>query len=384
MKYINDKIAGIKPSGIRKFFNLANEIPGVVSLGVGEPDFVTPKHICDAATRALEEGKTAYTANAGLPALREAISDHKFKKMGIRYDAAKEILVTAGCSEAIDVVLRALLTPGDEVIYAEPGYVAYLACITMADGVPVPIPVKEENGFVLTGEELEAAITDKTRVLLLSYPNNPTGGVASKEELQVMADIAIKHDLVVISDEIYGDLTYGVENVSIATLPGMRERTIVIDGFSKAYAMTGWRLGYAMGPAEMMEQIMKIHQYVLTCAPSISQYAGIEALKNGDDDVAMMRDAYNERREFLMAAFKDMGLPCYEPKGAFYVFPNISKFGMTSDDFAMKLLEAEKVAVVPGTAFGDSGEGFIRISYAYSMDQLRTAMEKLKNFISTL
>lgn len=384
MKYITDKIAGIKPSGIRRFFELANEIPDVVSLGVGEPDFATPKHIRDAGIRSIEEGKTFYTPNPGLLELREAISDYKFGKMGIRYDAKKEVLITAGCSEAIDVALRALLAPGDEVIYAEPGYVAYIACITMADGVAVPIPVKEENGFVLTKEELTAAITDKTKVLLLSYPNNPTGGVATKEQLQVMADLAIQHDLIVISDEIYGELTYGVENVSIATLPGMRERTLVIDGFSKAYAMTGWRLGYIMGDAMLMEQIMKIHQYAITCAQSASQYAGIEAIKHGDPDIAMMRDAYNERRQFLMQAFKEMGLPCFEPKGAFYVFPNISKFGLSSEEFAQKLLEAEKVAVVPGTAFGDSGEGFIRISYAYSMEQLKTAMQKLKNFLSTL
>ena len=334
--------------------------------------------------RALAEGKTFYTANTGIIELRQAISDYKFEKMGIRYDPKGEVVVTAGCSEAIDITLRALLNPGDEVIYAEPAYVAYVACVTMAGGKPVPVPVQEKNGFVLTKEELEAAITPRTKVLLLSYPNNPTGGVASKEELEQMAEVAIAHDLLVISDEIYGELTYGVENVSIATLPGMRDRTIVIDGFSKAYAMTGWRLGYVLCAHEIMSQIMKIHQYAITCTQTSSQYAGLEAILHGDDDIAMMREAYDERRKYLMATFKEMGLPCYEPKGAFYVFPNISKFGMTSDEFAQKLLETEKLAVVPGTAFGESGEGFVRISYAYSMEQLKTAMGKLKHFISTL
>ncbi|MCR4991227.1 MAG: aminotransferase class I/II-fold pyridoxal phosphate-dependent enzyme [Lachnospiraceae bacterium] len=379
-----EKIVGIKPSGIRKFFDIAAEMDDVVSLGVGEPDFDTPWHIRDEGIYSLEKGKTFYTSNSGLIELRNEIRNYINRTQGITYDPKKEIIITVGGSEAIDLALRAMVNPGDEVIIPEPSYVSYEPCAILADAVPVIIPLKAENEFRLTAKELEDAITEKTKIVVLPFPNNPTGAIMEKEDLEAVAEVIIKHDLFVISDEIYAELTYKGKHVSIASLPGMKERTILINGFSKAYAMTGWRLGYCCGPELIMTQMVKIHQFAIMCAPTTSQYAAVEALKNGDEDVAMMRDSYNQRRRFLLNAFKEMGLDCFEPFGAFYVFPCIKEFGMTSDDFAMKLLQEQKIAVVPGTAFGSSGEGFIRISYAYSIEKLKFAMDKLSGFVTKL
>lgn len=381
---LNQKIKDVKPSGIRKFFDIVSEMPDAISLGVGEPDFDTPWHIRDEGIYSLEKGKTFYTSNAGLMELRREISNYIHRKQNITYDANKEILVTVGGSEAIDVALRCMIDAGDEVIIPQPCYVSYLPCTTMADGVPVLIPLKNENEFRLTAEELEAAITDKTKVVLLAFPNNPTGAIMEREDLEKIAEVIIRHDLFVISDEIYSELSYLKEHVSIAALPGMKERTIMINGFSKAYAMTGWRLGYACGPEEIMKQMIKLHQFAIMCAPTTSQYAAVEALRNGDPDVAEMRESYNERRRYLMHVFRQMGLPCFEPYGAFYVFPCIKEFGMTSEEFALRFLEEEKVAVVPGTAFGDCGEGFLRISYAYSIDDLKAAITRLERFVNNL
>ncbi len=382
---ISNKVAALKPSGIRKFFDLARQIPGVVSLGVGEPDFETPWHIREEGVRALQQGKTYYTANAGLDELRRAIAGYTKRKLGVEYDPAEEIFVTVGGSEAIDGALRVILDPGDEVIYTEPCYVSYMPCIALADGVPVSIKLKNENRFKLTPEELEAAITPKTKALLLSFPSNPTGAVMTREDLERIAPVIEKHDLLVISDEIYSELTYnGLEHVSIASLPGMRDRTIVINGFSKAFAMTGWRLGYATGPADIVKQMIKVHQFAIMCAPTVSQYAAVEALNNGDEDVEHMRESYDQRRRYLLNELKKMGLPCFEPEGAFYIFPDIREFGMTSEAFATELLKAEKLAVVPGDAFGESGEGFIRISYAYSLKELREAIRRLGAFAEKL
>ena len=381
---LSDKIVDVKPSGIRKFFDIVSEMPDAISLGVGEPDFDTPWHIRDEGIYSLEKGKTFYTSNAGLKELRCEISNYIMRKQGIKYDPINEILVTVGGSEAIDVALRCMVNPGDEVIIPQPCYVSYEPCAVMADAVPVIINLKHENEFRLTAEELEAAITDKTKILILAFPNNPTGAIMEKKDLEAIAEVILKHDLYVISDEIYSELSYNEAHVSIATLPGMKERTIMINGFSKAYAMTGWRLGYACGPELIMKQMTKLHQFAIMCAPTTSQYAAIEALKNGDADVAEMRDVYNQRRRYLLHSFKEMGLECFEPFGAFYVFPCIKEFGMTSDEFAMKFLETEKVAVVPGTAFGDCGEGFLRISYAYSIENLKLAMERLKRFVERL
>ncbi len=381
---LNQKIKDVKPSGIRKFFDIVSEMPDAISLGVGEPDFDTPWHIRDEGIYSLEKGKTFYTSNAGLMDLRREISNYIQRKQNIIYDANKEILVTVGGSEAIDVALRCMIDAGDEVIIPQPCYVSYLPCTTMADGVPVLIPLKNENEFRLTAEELEAAITDKTKVVLLAFPNNPTGAIMEREDLEKIAEVIIRHDLFVISDEIYSELSYLKEHVSIAALPGMKERTVMINGFSKAYAMTGWRLGYACGPEVIMKQMIKLHQFAIMCAPTTSQYAAIEALRNGDDDVAEMRESYNERRRYLMHVFRQMGLPCFEPYGAFYVFPCIKEFGMTSEEFALRFLEEEKVAVVPGTAFGDCGEGFLRISYAYSLDDLKAAITRLERFVNNL
>lgn len=381
---LNQKIKDVKPSGIRKFFDIVSEMPDAISLGVGEPDFDTPWHIRDEGIYSLEKGNTFYTSNAGLMELRREISNYIHRKQNITYDANKEILVTVGGSEAIDVALRCMIDAGDEVIIPQPCYVSYLPCTTMADGVPVLIPLKNENEFRLTAEELEAAITDKTKVVLLAFPNNPTGAIMEREDLEKIAEVIIRHDLFVISDEIYSELSYLKEHVSIAALPGMKERTIMINGFSKAYAMTGWRLGYACGPEEIMKQMIKLHQFAIMCAPTTSQYAAVEALRNGDSDVAEMRESYNERRRYLMHVFRQMGLPCFEPYGAFYVFPCIKEFGMTSEEFALRFLEEEKVAVVPGTAFGDCGEGFLRISYAYSLDDLKAAITRLERFVNNL
>lgn len=381
---ISERIVTIEPSGIRKFFDVVNEMKDAISLGVGEPDFDTPWHIRDEGIDSLEKGRTFYTSNAGLKELKEEINRYLTRRCGVSYDPTHEILVTVGGSEAIDIAMRAMLDPGDEVLIPQPSYVSYVPCAILANGVPVVIELKEENEFRLTAEELEAAITPKTKLVVLPFPNNPTGAILSKEDLEKIAEVVKKHDLYVLSDEIYGELTYSGDHATIAALPGMRERTILINGFSKAYAMTGWRLGYACGPQVILEQMLKIHQFAIMCAPTTSQYAAIEALKNGDEDVAMMREEYNGRRRFLMHRFKEMNLSCFEPFGAFYVFPGIQEFGMTSDEFATRLLMEEKVAVVPGTAFGACGEGFVRISYAYSLDQLRTALERIEHFITRL
>lgn len=381
---LSRQIKEIKPSGIRKFFDIVSEMEDAISLGVGEPDFDTPWHIRDEGIYSLEKGRTFYTSNAGLKELKMEICNYLKRSQGLDYDFNKQVIVTVGGSEAIDIGLRAMLDPGDEVLIPQPSYVSYEPCAILAGGVPVIVDLKNENEFRLTAKELEDAITEKTKVLILPFPNNPTGAIMEKKDLEAIAEVIIRHDLFVISDEIYGELTYKGEHVSIATLPGMIERTILINGFSKAYAMTGWRLGYACGPKNIIEQMLKIHQFAIMCAPTTSQYAAVEALKNGDEDVKQMREAYNQRRRYLMHAFKEMGLPCFEPYGAFYVFPCIKEFGMTSDEFASRFLEEEKVAVVPGTAFGDSGEGFLRISYAYSLEDLKVSIGRLGDFVAKL
>lgn len=383
---LSDIVVDIKPSGIRKFFDIVTEMndPDVISLGVGEPDFDTPWHIRDEGIYSLERGRTFYTSNSGLMELRKEICNYMYRKQGVPYDPAHEVLITVGGSEAIDIGLRAMINPGDEVLIPQPSYVSYEPCAVLAGAKPVIIDLKAENEFRLTAQELEDAITDRTKVLILPFPNNPTGAIMEREDLESVAEVVLKHDLIVMSDEIYGELTYKGKHVSIASLPGMKERTVLINGFSKAYAMTGWRLGYACGPANIVEQMTKIHQFAIMCAPTTSQYAAVEALKNGDDDIAEMRNAYNQRRRYLLHAFREMGLECFEPYGAFYVFPCIKQFGMTSDEFATRFLEEEKVAVVPGTAFGDSGEGFLRISYAYSLENLKVAIGRLERFVKKL
>lgn len=381
---LSDTIVKIKPSGIRKFFDIVSEMEDAISLGVGEPDFDTPWHIRDEGIYSLEKGRTFYTSNAGLKELKEEIVKYIQRTQEITYDAGHEVIVTVGGSEAIDIALRAMINPGEEVLIPQPSYVSYEPCAILAGAVPVIIELKEENEFRLTAEELLNAITDKTKVLILPFPNNPTGAIMEREDLEAIAEVIREKDIFVISDEIYAELTYKNKHVSIASLPGMQERCVLINGFSKAYAMTGWRLGYACAPKEIMEQMLKIHQFAIMCAPTTSQYAAVEALKNGDNDVAMMRESYNQRRRFLMHEFKQMGLTCFEPYGAFYVFPCIREFGMTSEEFANRLLKEEKVAVVPGTAFGDCGEGFLRISYAYSLENLKIALDKIKAFISRL
>ncbi len=379
-----DKIVEIKPSGIRKFFDIVTEMKDAISLGVGEPDFDTPWHIRDEGIYSLEKGRTFYTSNSGLKELKEEICHYTKRKQGVTYDPNHEVLVTVGGSEAIDIGLRAMINPGEEVLIPQPSYVSYEPCAVLAGGVPVIIELKEENEFRLTAQELEDAITDKTKVLILPFPNNPTGAIMERKDLEAIAEVIRRHDIFVISDEIYAELTYKEKHVSIVEIEGMRERTILINGFSKAFAMTGWRLGYACGPREIVEQMTKIHQYAIMCAPTTSQYAAVEALRNGDDDVKEMRMAYNQRRRYLMNAFQEMGLECFEPFGAFYVFPCIKEFGMTSDEFAGRFLAEEKVAVVPGTAFGDCGEGYLRISYAYSLDNLKVAIGKLAAFVERL
>ena len=384
-RFINQKVQSIQPSGIRKFFDIANEIEDVISLGVGEPDFDTPWHVREEGIYTLQKGRTFYTANRGLMELRTEISNYIARNHAVQYNPATQVLVTIGGSEAIDLALRACLEPGDEVIYHEPCYVSYLPCITLADGVPVPIPLKEANDFRLTAEELEAAITPKSKALILSFPNNPTGAVMTKEDLEAIAEVIVRHDLLVITDEIYSELSYtGKKHYSLIDLPGMVERTIYINGFSKAYAMTGWRLGYCCGPEEILAQMVKIHQFAIMAAPTMSQYAGTMALKNGASDVEMMRDSYNQRRRYLMAELKRLGIPCFEPFGAFYIFPNISQFGLSSEEFATRPIREHKVAVVPGSAFGQSGEGFVRVSYAYSIDELKQAFERIERFITEL
>ena len=383
-KELSQKVLAIKPSGIRKFFDLVTEMKDVISLGVGEPDFDTPWHIRDEGIYALEKGRTFYTSNSGLKSLRQEICNYIKRTQNIDYNADNEVIVTVGGSEAIDIGIRALVNDGDEVIIPQPSYVSYEPCAILANAKPVIIDLKAENEFRLKPEELLAAITDKTKILILPFPNNPTGSIMDKADLEAIAKIIIEKDIYVMSDEIYAELSYKEKHVSIASLPGMKERTILINGFSKAYAMTGWRLGYACAPKEIIAQMTKIHQFAIMCAPTTSQYAAVEALKNGDEDVAMMRQSYNQRRRFLLNAFKEMNLPCFEPFGAFYVFPCIKEFGMTSEEFATRLLQEEKVAAVPGTAFGESGEGHLRISYAYSLDNLKKAMERLKRFIERL
>ena len=380
-----DRIVEIKPSGIRKFFDIAQEMKDTISLGVGEPDFDTPWNIRDEGIYSLEKGKTFYTSNAGLKELREEIAEYLYRKQGIRYELRmEEILITVGGSEAIDIGFRAMVNPGDEVLIPQPSFVSYEPCAVMAGAKPVIISLKAENEFRLTARELEEAITDKTKLLVLPFPNNPTGAIMERKDLEAIAEVILRHDIYVMSDEIYAELTYNGKHVSIAQLPGMKERTILINGFSKAFAMTGWRLGYACGPAAIIEQMVKIHQFAIMCAPTTSQYAAIEALKNSDEDVAEMCTAYNQRRRFLLHAFREMGLECFEPYGAFYMFPCIKEFGMTSEEFAMRFLKEEKVAVVPGTAFGDCGEGYLRISYASSLENLRESMVRLSRFIGRL
>lgn len=382
--FLSDKVTGLKPSGIRKFFDIVTEMKDAISLGVGEPDFDTPWFIRDEGIFSLERGRTFYTSNAGLKDLRQEIANYIKRTQNIDYDPNSEIIVTVGGSEAIDIGLRAVINPGDEVIIPQPSYVSYEPCAILANAKPVIIDLKAENDFRLTPDELLGAITDKTKVLILPFPNNPTGAIMEKEDLEKIAKIVIENDILVMSDEIYSALTYKGKHVSIASLDGMKERTILINGFSKAYAMTGWRLGYACGPKEIIRQMTKIHQYAIMCAPTTSQYAAVEALKKGDEEVEKMRQSYNQRRRFLMNAFKEMGLNCFEPFGAFYVFPCIKEFNMTSEEFATRLLTEEKVAVVPGSAFGDCGEGFLRISYAYSIENLKEAISRIEKFVKKL
>ncbi len=380
------QVVELKPSGIRKFFDLVAEMPEAISLGVGEPDFDTPWHIRDEGIYSLEKGRTFYTSNAGLKELKQEICNYIKRRLDITYDYNNDVIVTVGGSEAIDIALRAMINPGEgeEVLIPQPSYVSYEPCAILAGAKPVIIELKNENEFRLTAKELEDAITDKTKILILPFPNNPTGAIMERKDLEAIAEVIEKHDLFVISDEIYAELSYNEEHVSIACIPGMKERTILINGFSKAYAMTGWRLGYACGPENIITQMVKIHQFAIMCAPTTSQYAAVEALRNGDEDVKEMREAYNQRRRFLMHSFKEMGLECFEPFGAFYVFPCIKEFGMTSEEFATRFLNEEKVAVVPGTAFGDCGEGFLRISYAYSLENLKVAIDRLRRFVEKL
>ncbi len=382
---LSKTIVTIEPSGIRKFFDIVSEMDDAISLGVGEPDFDTPWHIRDEGIYSLERGRTFYTSNAGLKELKIEISKFLSRKYNLNYDYKHEVLVTVGGSEAIDIAMRAMLDPGDEVLIPQPSYVSYLPCAVLANGVPVPIELKAENEFRLTKEELEAAVTPKTKLLVLPFPNNPTGAVMRKKDLEAIAEVVEKHDLFVISDEIYSELTYGEEaHTSFASLPGMWERTITINGFSKSHAMTGWRLGYACGPRVILDQMLKIHQFAIMCAPTTSQYAAVEALRHGDEDIERMREQYDGRRRYVMKRLEDMGLPCFEPLGAFYIFPCIKEFGMTSDEFATKLLQDQKIAVVPGTAFGACGEGFLRISYAYSLESLKTALDRMEKFVIKL
>lgn len=382
--FLAKKVVDLKPSGIRKFFDIAKEIEGTISLGVGEPDFDTPWHIREEGIYSLEAGRTIYTSNSGLKELREEICKYLNRKYNLKYNYENEVLLTVGGSEAIDVALRSMVEPGDEVIIPTPCYVSYEPCAIMAGANVVTIPLKNENQFRLTPQELESVITSKSKILLINYPNNPTGAIMEYEDLKALADVIIKHDLFVISDEIYSELTYDNKHISIASLPNMKDRCVVINGFSKAFSMTGWRLGYACGPQNVIKQMTKIHQFAIMCAPTTSQYAAIEALKNGDDDVVNMTEAYNERRRYVLHRLKNMHINCFTPKGAFYVFPDIRPFNLSSEEFALGLLNKEKVVVVPGNAFGSSGEGFIRISYAYSIDDLKNALNRLENYVNSL
>jgi len=381
---LSDTIVTIPPSGIRKFFDIVSEMKDAISLGVGEPDFDTPWHIRDEGIYSLEKGRTFYTSNTGLKELKMEICRYLKRRFAVSYDYSTEVLVTVGGSEAIDIALRAMLNPGDEVLIPQPSYVSYTPCTILAGGVPVTIELEEKDRFRLTKEKLLEKITPKTKVLILPFPNNPTGSIMEPEDLAEIAKVVEERDLFIISDEIYSELTYSGDHCTIAAFPGMKERTVLINGFSKSYAMTGWRLGYACAPEIILTQMLKIHQFAILCAPTTSQYAAVEALRNGDPDVNNMREAYDQRRKFLVKALRDMGVECYEPQGAFYVFPNIKRFGMTSEEFALKLLEEEKVAVVPGTAFGDCGEGYLRLSYAYSLEDLKRALERIAHFVKRL
>ena len=381
---LNDTISAIPPSGIRKFFDVVSEMKDAISLGVGEPDFDTPWHIRDEGIYSLEKGRTFYTSNAGLKELKIEICRYLKRRFDVTYDYQHEVIVTVGGSEAIDIALRAMLDPGDEVLIPQPSYVSYTPCTILAGGVPVPIELEEKDQFRLTKEKVLEKITPKTKILILPFPNNPTGSIMEAEDLMEISKIVEEHDLFVISDEIYSELTYKGQHCTIAAFPGMKERTVLINGFSKSYAMTGWRLGYACAPENILSQMLKIHQFAIMCAPTTSQYAAVEALRNGDNDVAEMKEAYDQRRRFLVKSLRDMGFDCYEPQGAFYVFPSIKKFGMTSEEFALRLLEEEKVAVVPGDAFGACGEGYLRISYAYSLEDLKHALERIERFLKRL
>lgn len=381
---LSDKIVAIPPSGIRKFFDIVSEMKDAISLGVGEPDFDTPWHIREEGIYSLEKGRTFYTSNSGLKDLKVEICSYIERKYHISYDCNREVMVTVGGSEAIDAALRSMINPGDEVLIPQPSYVSYVPCTILADGVPVAIELEEKDQFRLTREKLLEKITPKTKILILPFPNNPTGAILEREDLEAIAQIVEEHDLFVLSDEIYSELTYKEKHISIASLPGMKERTVFINGFSKAFAMTGWRLGYACAPAAILEQMLKVHQFAIMCAPTTSQYAAVVALRDGDSDVEMMRESYNQRRRFLLHALNEMGLDCFEPYGAFYAFPSIKRFGMTSDEFATRLLQEEKVAVVPGTAFGDCGEGYLRVSYAYSLDSLKEALGRIERFVKRL
>jgi len=381
---MSDKVGSIKPSGIRKYFDILDEMKGVVSLTVGQPDFDTPWHIRDAAIRSLEQGHTYYTSNSGLKELREEIAKYLHRRFDLSYNAKDEIIVTVGGSEAIDLAVRALIDNGDEVIIPVPSYVCYEPITQIAGGVPVLIETREETKFKLTPEALRNAITPKTKLLILPYPTNPTGAIMTEDELKEIADIIRDTNIIVLSDEIYAELTYGRKHVSFAAIDGMKEHTIFVSGFSKTYAMTGWRLGYVAAPAEMIAYMHKIHQYAIMCAPTASQYAAIEALQDGDSDIEYMRDEYNRRRKYIVSGLREIGIECFEPEGAFYVFPNIGKFGMTSEKFCERLLYEENVAIVPGTAFGDCGEGFARISYAYSVKHIATALEKIEKFVNKI
>jgi aminotransferase len=381
---LSETIVQIEPSGIRKFFDIVSEMKDAISLGVGEPDFDTPWHIREEGIYSLEKGRTFYTSNAGLKELKQEICRYLYRRFDVSYNPDSEVMVTVGGSEAIDIALRAMCDPGDEVLIPQPSYVSYVPCTMLAGGKPVVIELEEKDNFKLTPEKLLAKITDKTKILVMPFPNNPTGAIMTKEDLAPIVDIIIEKDLFVISDEIYSELTYGTDHVTIAEFPGMKDRTILINGFSKSYAMTGWRLGYAAAPHRILEQMLKIHQFAIMCAPTTSQYAAVSALRDGDNDVQMMREAYDQRRRFVLHAFKEMGLDCFEPEGAFYAFPSIKRFGMTSDEFATRFLREEKVAVVPGTAFGASGEGFLRVSYAYSLKNLKEALGRMANFVKRL
>jgi len=383
--YLNKKITAIKPSGIRKFFSIAEEMDNVISLGVGEPDFLTPWYIRQSGINSLERGATRYTANAGLALLREEISAFYERKYNLSYNPQDEIMVTVGGSEGIDMCLRTLINPGDEVLIVEPSFVCYKPIVEISGGVPVEIVTKNEDDFKLTAQELKEAVTDKTKLLVLPYPNNPTGAVMTESDLREIAGVIIENDLLVLSDEIYAELTYTDKgHVSIASIDGMRERTVVINGFSKTYSMTGWRLGYALGPAPIIKQMTKLHQYAIMSAPTTSQYAAVEALRSGDSDIQKMRDDYNMRRRYTVNAFREIGLDCFEPQGAFYVFPCIKSTGLTSEEFCEQLIMSKRVAVVPGNAFGESGEGFIRVSYCYSIENIKEAVTRIGEFVKEL